>query len=233
MKRNGRTYNCKDEELIPICNYVAFNLRRDLAEFKTFSAKFDSSYAKDYEAKIAEANEILNAKSVTTDLKDTTEKLYAAIAKALDLANRTEAFVRLTNKAIPATDFGLSVLRKKARSRDAEGTVQAMKITLAAINKHHKALTAQGMSEAYIQDFESTMNSIAADNQRQYEIISIRKGLVEKNLLLFNDLYFQMSNICKIGKILFKGNAIKVQEYTFTELKKKVRIVVKEKKEEE
>jgi hypothetical protein len=229
-----RTYNCKDEELIPICGYVAFSFKRDLKEFTAFSPKFDETYAEMFEGKIAGADKILNTKIVTADLKEITTRLYANITKVLDLANRTESYIKMADKALPKANFELAALRKKARNRDAEGTVQAIKITLSAINKHRAAFAAQGMTDAFVNEFEVTMNSITVDNQKQYEIISSRKELVEQNVGLFNDLYLQMSTICKVGKTLFKGkNAIKTQEYTFTELKKRVRIVTKEKKEKE
>ena len=217
-----------------MCNYVLFSLKRDLNNFSSFSVKFDEAYVKAYEGKIAEADGILNTKTVTIDLKETTARLYKTIAKVLDLANRMESYIKMADKAIPKADFELAALRKSARHGDAEGTVQTMKIALSAINKHKAVLSAQGMNGAFINEFEATMNSIAGDNQKQYEIVSTRKMLVDQNVSLFNDLFFQMSTICKVGKTLFKGkNAIKTQEYTFTELRKRVRIVTKEKKENE
>lgn len=73
------------------------------------------------------------------------------------------------------------------------------------------------------------IGAILADNRKtKYEIVSSRKVLVQNNLGLLNDLYDQLTEICKIGKILFKQtDKAKLKDYTFSYLMKQVRRVEK------
>ena len=53
--------------------------------------------------------------------------------------------------------------------------------------------------------------------------MSNRKAIVQNNLGLFNSLYEQLTEILRVGKILYKAtDAVKTQEYNFTAMKKKV-----------
>ncbi len=75
-----------------------------------------------------------------------------------------------------------------------------------------------------IATFASAETTIAEYKQQQYQIVSNRKTIVQNNLSTLNDLYDQLSEILKIGKILYKDtDPVKKQEYTFSKLKKKVR----------
>ena len=58
--------------------------------------------------------------------------------------------------------------------------------------------------------------------------MSNRKAIVQNNLGLFNSLYEQLTELLRVGKILYKAtDAVKAQEYTFTSLLKQVRITAK------
>lgn len=70
--------------------------------------------------------------------------------------------------------------------------------------------------------------SISNDRLRQYEILTNRKAILQDNVETLNTLHAKILEIHKVGKILFKGNdPVKLQEYTMTELIKKVRRVSK------
>jgi len=67
-----------------------------------------------------------------------------------------------------------------------------------------------------------------ADKQQQIEITSNRRGIVQNNLSLLNELYEQDSEILSVGKILYKAtDAAKAADYVFLQLLKKVRQVAK------
>lgn len=85
-------------------------------------------------------------------------------------------------------------------------------------------LTAQGLQTELVASFSVAAGSISTDKQSQYEIIINRKVLVQNNVEMLNSLFEQLTEILAIGKILYKDNdAVKLQEYTFSELKKRVR----------
>lgn len=115
-------------------------------------------------------------------------------------------------------------MRKGINTRDAEGALKSLHTVNANIAKFNDILSAQGLTEGLSNAFVAASASIAADKQMQYEIVSNRKTIVQNNIALFNALFDQLSEICTVGKVLYKTtNAVKLQEYTFNELKKRVR----------
>jgi len=90
--------------------------------------------------------------------------------------------------------------------------------------KFKTVLTAQGLTDELQARLVSDAQSIADDKQQQYEISTNRKAILQSNVGSLNALYAKITEICAVGKILFKGNdPVKLQEYTFSELLKKVR----------
>jgi hypothetical protein len=59
-----------------------------------------------------------------------------------------------------------------------------------------------------------------------------RKDIIQNNIGMLNNIYAQLNEILKVGKILYSdNNAAKAKHYTFAELKKNVRNVRKPVKE--
>ena len=225
-QNQSRDYNCKDEELPVICRFAAFSLKRDLADFTAFSPKFNEAYAAAFETKIAAVSEVVEPKSETLELKTITGRLYGTLDGLIDPINRLSGYIALAkaNLTISAADFGITQLRKGINTRDAEGAIKSLHTVNANIAKFNVILGAQGLTEELSNLFVTAATSIAADKQRQYEIVSNRKTIVQNNVALFNGLFEQLSEICTVGKVLYKtSNTVKLQEYTFNELKKRVR----------
>jgi hypothetical protein len=221
-----RNYNCKNEELPVISGYVAFTLRRDLGDFLSYSPKFNEDYVTGFETKIATAIELVNPKMDTAESKVITARMYATADGLIDALNRLEGYAKLAKAQIPvsATDFGISPLRRKINRKDMEGVLQNLHLVTANVQKYRKALETEGMSDELPARLEEAVVSIAEDNRLQYEILTRRIELVKNNINMLNDLYTQLTEVCEIGKILYKQSAPeKVKEYTFTYLLKKVR----------
>ena len=124
---------------------------------------------------------------------------------------------------ISAADFGLTTLRKSIKTKNAEGAIINLRTVSSDLTKNNTLLAAQGLTPELSSRFTEASTSIEADNQRQYEIFSNRKNIVQNNLGLFNSLFEQLTEILRVGKILYKAtDAVKTQEYTFNNLKKKV-----------
>lgn len=228
----ARSYNCKDEELPVICGYAAFSLKRDLQDFTAYSPKFNQAYLTDFESKTATAAELVNPKSETAERKAITTRLYAQMSGMVDPVDRLKGYIKLAGANIPVsiTDFGITSLRRKINSKDAEGVLQYLRLVEVNIQKYKVSLQAEGLTDDLIARFTDASAAIAADNEKQYEMLSARKELVQNNLHILNALYTQLTAICDIGKILYRKTAPeKVSEYTFTWLLKQVRIVPKAK----
>ena len=220
-----RNYNCKDEELPVICNFVLFSVKRDAADFLSYSPKFNEGYITGFETKIAGLTDLVEPKSETVQLKVITDGVYTAMDNLIDPINRVSGYIMLgkLDKTISVADFGFAQLRKGITSRDAEGVVKSLHTVNLNLAKFKTELTAQGLSDELSAKFSTAETEIAQGKQKQYEIVSNRKSIVQNNLSVCNDVFSQLNEIMAVGKILYKAiDSVKLQEYSFSELRKKV-----------
>jgi hypothetical protein len=224
-----KDYRCNNEELPVIGGFVSFNLKRDLTNFTTFSPKFDDAYVTDFDAKIKACSELVTPKEETARLKVITSRMYSTMDGITGHINSLAIYMKMAKADIPisSADFCIPSLRRAIHKRDAEAVMQSLHIMNNCIAQYKEPLTKQGLSNSIINALTAAVVSIHDDNQKQYELVSNRKELVQNNLELFNGLYAQIIEICEIGKTMFKGNTKKVKDYTFSELIKQVRTVYK------
>jgi hypothetical protein len=230
MENTSRSYNCKDEELPVLCRFVLSGLKRDLADFTAFSPKFSETYCTNFETKIIAIEDLVSPKSETAEKKKITDRLLASMNSLLDPINRLSGYLDMAGDTIQISkvDFGLTDLRKGINTRDPEKVINRLKEVIQNIAKYKDPLVAQGLTDRMIDSLNTSYISISNDRQTQYSILTNRKAMVQSHIGMLNDLFAQMQEILNIGKILYKQtDAVKKQEYIFSELKKKVRRITK------
>ncbi len=225
-----RTYNCKDEELPVICRYSVLNLKRDLNGFTTYSPKLNGEFVTVYEAKIAEAEELVAPEAETVEMKKITNRIFSTMSDLMGHVNHLGGYIEMANGSInlSTADFGLSDLRRGISERDPEKVIDRLKDVNQKVVRYKAPLAEQGFTDALQEKMVNAYVSLNADRQTQYQTLSNRQALVQSNVGILNSLYGQLTVVLKTGKILFdRTDPLKVKEYTFTELKKRVRRVSK------
>lgn len=228
---NNRNFNCKDEELPVVAKFVAFSLKRDLADFTAFSPMFTTSYVTSFETKITSITDLVEPQSETLAKSVITARYTATMNSMIDSANRISGYIKLAKADLKINDasFGLPALRKSIEKNDVEGAIANLHIVLVNINTFKATLAAKGLTDEFISNLTAASQSMSADKQQQYEITSNRRSIVQSNVSLLNDVYNQIAEINSVGKILYKGNdAAKLSDFIFTDLLKKVRQVRKD-----
>lgn len=235
-KTKLRNYNCKDEELAPICRNTGISLVRDYPHYTGYSPKFDEVYLNSFEEKTAAISELVEPKSETLEKKLITRRLYANLDGLLEPIRWTIGYIDLLEKPskITAADAGLVYLRECVQNRDVEGALKGLRTVNTILLKYKDDLAVKGLTEERRRIFADAIAPLSADKLRQYEITSNRRIIVQKNLDLLNDLYAQLTEIHKIGKMLFrKKDPVKTKDYTFTYLMSQVRKAKKAEEDEE
>ena len=226
ISENFRNYNCKNEELPMICRFSAYSLKRDLADFSVYSPKFSEEYVTGYENAILLAEELVSPKLETVEMKKITDRMFSTMSDLLSPIQYLKGYLLMANGRInlSAADFGLIDLRKGINARDPERVIDRLRDVNKNVDKYKEILTEQGLTDSLQAKFTRACKSIAADRNLQYELFTSRKAIVQGNIGTFNSLYGQLQEICRVGKILYNGvDLVKQQEYTFAELKKRVR----------
>ncbi len=222
----SRNFNCKNEELPIICGFSAISLGRDLNDFSAYSPQFDSAYLDDYKSKIDAAQELVQPKAETVELKMLNERIYATLDSLVPNINYVEGYLELARKsvALSPTDFGLTQLRKSCRSRDTENVLTQLRTVETNIARYQRQLSEKGLTEALAAKFTEAGITLANDRKTKYEIVSSRMALVQSNMAVLNELSDLLAEICRIGKILFKQtDKAKLNDYTVSYLLKQVR----------
>lgn len=221
-----RSYNCKDEELPIVCGFAAISLGRDRTDFTAFSPMFDAAYLAAYKAKIDLVQELVQPKSETIALKIILERIYTTLDNLISPINYVEGYLKLAGKTVPISvlDFGLTPLRKSCRSRDVENALQVLHQVESNLSKYNTELSAVGLTDTTVDKFTDAGNLLATDKMKKYELVSTRMALVQNNLGMLNELYYQFTDISNIGKALYKQtDKAKLNDYTFAYLMKQVR----------
>jgi len=225
-----RNFNCKNEELPVICGFVSISLKRDLPDFSGYSPMFNDSYVDSFDAQITAAQELVKPYSETVEGKMIGEHTDLTLQEIIVLTNHLEGYLKLAGKTIPMkpADFGLVQLRTKVRTRDVEGVLNQIRPVETNIKRYQTELSEKGMTEAFAARFTQVGLSLAVDKNKRYTMISNRAAVVQKNITQLNDLHKQMTEICSIGKILYKkNNAAKLNDYTVSFLLKQVHRIFK------
>ena len=226
----ARKYSCKDEELPRICYFAAFSFKRDLADFNAYSPLFDDKYYNSFIGKIAVVTELVEPKSEIIEQRIITERFYSIMDSMIDPINRLTGYVEMVEASLKhtPTDFGLTELREGIYKKDTENVIKNLHTVNENIGKHKEILTTKGLKEELIGKFASAYTQVSDDKQKQFEIGSNRQNIVQNNLGELNGLYDQLTEILSKGKMLYKfTDPAKLKEYTFSELKKRVRKVNK------
>lgn len=222
----GRDYACKDEEVPVTCDYAHFSFKRDLADFKAYSPKFDDEYDSNFGKCIDDAYELVAPESETIELKASTTRLYAVYDGLRDPINRLEGYLQLAEKKLNVSpdDFGIKVLRKSIRKKDAEGVLDSLHLINRNVITYRSTLVEMGLNDNLINRFVSDAEVVSREKKLQYEIVTNRRRIVQENLFVLNNLNHLLVEILRVGKILYSdSDTAKTKEYTFSELKKRVR----------
>ncbi|MGE0019411.1 MAG: hypothetical protein AB7S72_07080, partial [Draconibacterium sp.] len=147
----SRNFNCKNEELPVIAGFSAISLARDLEAFTAYSPQFNSGYVENYKVNIDAAQELVQPKAETVQLKMLNEHIYSTLDSLITDANHVEGYLMLAKKTVPlsATDFGLTKLRKSCYSRDLENVLTQMHTVKGNMVKYKTELAAKGLTDTF------------------------------------------------------------------------------------
>jgi len=145
--------------------------------------------------------------------KQTTQQLYV-------LGNELNKPMKLLNlvfaKANLKTTLASDVL-KKIRKRNFEGTLQTLKSLKEVVIENSTLLISNGMKADTITMLQNSFNAITSKSNEQTGYQQHRKAFTSNNKMLYKELYIYISEVAKLGKIIFQGEQ-KSSEYTIDDL---------------
>ena len=221
----GTLPNYKLEEIPVIGGFIIDRVEKDLAAFTGASPDIDQSFIDILKVKQENVTTMVTRNEKTGEIKAITKALHASmdsLKPRLDLLEikLKRAGVQL---AKPIAAFGLPKLRANIKSKNAEGSLAGLALLLREIDNNTAALQAKGFTAAMREEFAALLASISSYNKLQNEKIDERGELSAENNAMLLDYWRDIAELMSIGKLLYKDNAVKKKEYTFTALRPRLK----------
>ncbi|MDR3245769.1 MAG: hypothetical protein LBT50_04985 [Prevotellaceae bacterium] len=220
-----KKFPCKIEELPTIGEFILECVRKDFADFSSYSFLFTPEYPEIIQKKIVTCKELVASSTVAKELKAVTQQLYDKSKQLRIQMNVLEGYLKIGAKEmdILLEDVGLKSVRHNITHKNTEGLILNVQKALTAVKRNLPALTATGLKPELIGDIEKQMQTIDALNVKQNNLISERSRLTKANIELFNDLWDSLRPILATAKALYRGvDEVKLKDYTMLQLKKRI-----------
>ena len=216
----------KNEEITVVASMVRDSFARDKGDFGGFSPKYTPDFLTAFSGKIVEAETRTGTLVYVAQLKALTNQLYIDVDGLRPLLTRLEGYLFLAKDSLSVSmkDFGITAVRKALSSRDVEGLLDKLTVTLQLVDNDIAGLEAVGFTAAARTALEDLKTSIRDANLEQNLKMDEKEAGVQNNRALLNELYETVTEIMDIGKRLFKyDNAEKTGDYTATTIKSRIR----------
>jgi hypothetical protein len=223
-------FNFKAEELPPIGDFLATSFTADKAVFAAFSPQYTDGFADLLSLRLKEVKEIIDPATVTSQMKQATQKLYDAEGSMNNLLDSIKRYCEMAGKelTIKIDDLKIPALRKCLHNRDAEGALKLARNIQQVLQACLTVMQAKGYKP---EQMSTLIDAIEKANQDQDKLLNQRRRLVEENMDKLNDFWALLNDIMKTGKLIHRNNPARKDEYTQANILKRVRMVYKAKEE--
>jgi hypothetical protein len=214
------------DEVTTVGQFVIDAYTRDFDFFKAYKpSKYVEEFLTNLTAKKVVVDRIVNPVVLTGELKVITQRLLQEMLSLREPMNLLEGYVADASPlTVAPKDFGISPVRKKVNSGDAEGLNGTLNTLVANTGNNLPALKAVGYSDAAFAALKDVQKSIFDDNAAQNAKEVARAALVVNNIGVINDFLKDIKAIWDDGKRLFKLNdKVKVKDYTNADIIRRIR----------
>jgi hypothetical protein len=213
------------KENIPVLGgFVIARAEKDLAEITQVASDIDQPFLDALKGKQEIVRVMVRPSEKTGELKEVTRIMYSVMD---GLKPKVDLFeIRLKRAASqltkPISAFGLSTLRKHLNRHKTEGVLYSLELLLHEIDANTDALEAKGFTPAMRTEFSDAIKQLNDANDLQNDKLDERGELTLENKMVISDFWKGISDIMAVGRLLYKDNPVKLKEYTFVVLSKRV-----------
>lgn len=214
----------KMEDIPVVGEFIIHSAEEDLAAINHATTDIDQAWLDGLRVKCERVKKRVPPLTKTSELKEVTRRLYKRMDDLRTELNMLEVkLLRAEDTlSIGLKGFGLSAIRKKISVKDTEGLLFAMTGMLQQVDANRAALEAKGFTEEQRAWFSAEMAEIRRGNELQQRMIAGRNGLTAANVILINDFWDDVSELAKIGRLVFKHDRARRMSYTLRALRHEV-----------
>lgn len=214
------------ENMYTGAGFVADSFQADIAAFVAVAPDdFDAAFVADFFAKRAKIKTATGGALRTGSTSQVTARLYQNMDKVKPLLDVLDIRLGLLPKealTVPATKFGLKTLRDRIDKRDAEATSRALVVLQQAVADNFTVLKTKGHSATDQQTLADLHQLIDDDNALQNQTLNTNTGTTIVEDTDYKALDLVLGKIMRTGRLLFKANKQKRQQYEATAILKRM-----------
>ena len=215
--------NCRIEDIPTIADFMLASVTRDLADFTAYSPLFTEAYLTDFDAKRKAATELILTDSVNIGLKAVSVKLTNELKNLRTMLVRIEGYLKLAKNDLTGDRLGLKKMRIHLNKKNVEGIIVNGRGFAQNLLEYKTILMAKGLKQEQIDSLTTLLNTIESLNKDQNLLQSKRAQNCLNNQEIFNNLWDIMWSVMQAGKAIYKfTNEAKLNDYTLTQLKKRM-----------
>ncbi|SEM55395.1 hypothetical protein SAMN05421856_104147 [Chryseobacterium taichungense] len=199
----------QQEEYVPMADVLLRSFSRDLSIFEAENHLFNSEYLQAMQSKTDEVRAKEAADLVLAQQMQSTEDLYI-------LGDQLNKPLKILNMVIKKANIKTSVatdILNKIKKRNFEGALMSLNSLKQIVSAQSALLQANGMKADMLATLEDAFTAITTKSNEQTAFQQQRKAFTSTNKHLYKELYKYISEVAKLGKIIFSGEQ-KASEYT-------------------
>lgn len=210
--------NVKNEEFVPLAEFLMVSFERDQKEIEAKFKKLDGPFMEAFRNKIEFVKDLESSLVLTTEQSRVTEELYAEAAAF----NKEVNFLSSYFKGAGLPTASITKMKDFLFSRNIEGALLELKAVKQLARANETALKAEGMETDYPDKMDAAYASMSEKNVMQNTIMNNRETLVRNNRADYDALYDYIATVAEKGKIVFDGTGFE-DEYTISDIIKRMR----------
>lgn len=220
-----KKFQGKLENVPVIAGFMGHSMEKYWIDFTALSPLFNDDYKKRYFGLQKEAEELVNTKILTGQLKDVTNQLYENMEEMRPMLNRLETYVDLCNGHLSPSkeSFGIKAVRDEIQDGDAEGLYYTTKMLEKNITHNFKLLNSVGLTQAAFDELTHKAEETKKNNSLQDQLMKERKGQGVENYDVLNNLWEMIQTVAKVGKVLYKyEHPERLDDFTISKIEQRI-----------
>jgi hypothetical protein len=206
------------------CKIVAKNLADNIADFAAVRTNWTPEFAAGIDTKVDTAANELIGKVSTTALFESTANLLKVMAPARKDISTLKIQIKADFEAdaikykLMLDELGYTAYFKKISSNNQKATIGLLIAFKRNAPKYKADMVAKGTPAALIDNISGYATVVEDANTLQEQLKTTCKNLTAEKNAKLNEVYKEISNICKIAANHYIGNPEKKAMFTFTRI---------------
>lgn len=213
---------CKLEEVSPITKIILKQFTLDQPAIVKVFPNYNPASVTELEEKFSKVDALINPSLLIGKISQATQSINTEASALLPQLYIFEGYVnRAKGLSVEPKYFGISSIRVAINKENIEGVIDGLDTFIKAIadGSNQAKLISEGMTTEQIAYLSTTKSSLLNKKTDRVLLSSQKESLVDDNHTLINSLWADLTDICDVGKRVFKNtDAIKVKSYTMSNI---------------